>query len=78
MQLLPDAEIVKLSEEFLRQDKLNLLSCYAEIMKAHLPSAFRLLSQREEIDILWANLSNFEKEYYQVKESVISIFLRYW
>lgn len=56
---LPEAETLKLSEEFLRQDKIDLLSCYLEIMKGHLPSTFRLLSQREELDILWANLINF-------------------
>ena len=28
VEVLPEAEILKLSEEFLRQDKLNLLSCY--------------------------------------------------
>lgn len=28
VEVLPEAIILKLSEEFLRQDKLNLLSCY--------------------------------------------------
>lgn len=75
---LSEVEILKLAEEFLRQDKIDLLSCYLEIMKVHLPSTFRLLSQREELDILWANVSNFEKEDPSAKELAVSIFLRYW
>lgn len=47
-------------------------------MKEHLPSTFRLLSKREELDILWGNLSNFEKEDNKVKETVLFIFMRYW
>lgn len=28
VEVLPETEVLKLSEEFIRQDKLNLLSCY--------------------------------------------------
>jgi hypothetical protein len=54
--VLSETETIRLSKEFLTNDKKNLLLSYSELLKWYHPSVFSGWTTQEGVDALWGNL----------------------